>query len=158
MVKGYKTFVQSLADGQQYDHLRLPLQASALLTPILLLAGISIHQSQNYCQRYRVMLVCALFCCFLTILYSYMASQYARSLGTARPKSVVALESVIWKAIFNIARGEMDVYAAAQVIADAIPAILETTAPEDKLWFLLGSLLIPLLILLSITHLSSESF
>lgn len=66
---------------------------------------------------------------------------------------MVALESVIWKAIFNIARGEMDVYAAAQVIAGAIPAILNTAAPEDKLWFFLGLLPIPLLVLLSIIHL-----
>ena len=75
----------------------------------------------------------------------YLASQYSRSLGTACPKSVVALESVIWKAIFDIVCGEIDVYAAAQVIADAIPGILKNTVPEDKLWFNLSSLPIPLL-------------
>lgn len=74
MVTGYETFLKALADDQKYDHLRLPLQASALLTPILLLSTTLIHQSQNYCQRYRVMLVCAFFGCFLTIIYSYLAS------------------------------------------------------------------------------------
>ena len=66
MVMGYKKFLEALADDQKYNHLHLPLQASALLTPILLLAGILIHQSQNYCQRYRVMLVCT----FLVALQS----------------------------------------------------------------------------------------
>jgi hypothetical protein len=68
MVTGYKKFLQSLALDQKYDHLRLPLQASAQLTPIVLLTGILIHQSQNYCQRYRVMLVCAVFCWISTII------------------------------------------------------------------------------------------
>lgn len=68
-----------------------------------------------------------------------MVSQYSRSLGTARPTSVVTLESVIWKAIFDIARGEIDVYAAARVISDAIPEILSKTALEDKFWFHFGS-------------------
>jgi len=61
MVKGFKKFLQSLGDNMKYDHLRLPLQVSALLTPILLLYPIQIHKSENYCQRYRVLLVCAVF-------------------------------------------------------------------------------------------------
>jgi hypothetical protein len=65
---------------------------------------------------------------------------------------VVALESVIWKAIFDIARGEIDVYAAGQVIANAIPGILNNTAAEDALWFNLSSLPIPLFLLLPIIH------
>lgn len=59
MVAGFKDFLDNLQQKQKFDHLRLPLQVSALLTPIVLLLGTSIHQSQNFCQRYRVMLVCA---------------------------------------------------------------------------------------------------
>jgi hypothetical protein len=61
MVTGFKKFLECLGEDQKYDHLRLPLQVSALLTPIVLLLQTSIHQSQNFCQRYRVMLVCAVF-------------------------------------------------------------------------------------------------
>jgi len=61
MVKGFKKFLLALGENQKYDHLRLPLQASALLTPILLLNQIQIHRSEYFCQRYRVMLVCAIF-------------------------------------------------------------------------------------------------
>jgi hypothetical protein len=60
MVTGYRKFIESLAIDQKYDHLRLALQASTLLTPIVLLTGVQIHQSQNYCQRYKVMLVCGI--------------------------------------------------------------------------------------------------
>ena len=94
-------------------------------------------------------------CCPSIIIYSYLPSQYARSLGTAHPNSVVALESVIWKAIFDIARGETNIYAAAQVIADAIPAILDAAALEDKLWFSLGLVPITLVVLHLIIHLYS---
>lgn len=59
MVTGFKNFLECLEKDQKYDHLRLPLQVSALLTPIVLLLATPIHQSQNFCQRYRVMLVCA---------------------------------------------------------------------------------------------------
>jgi len=69
-----------------------------------------------------------------------MDFQYSKCLGTARPKSVVALESVIWKAIFDIARGEIDVHAAARVISAAIEEIVRDIPPEDKAWFLLGLL------------------
>ena len=67
---------------------------------------------------------------------------------------MVALESVIWKAIFDIARGQIDVYAAAQVISDAIPGILQDAAPEDKYWFHLGSfsIYLPLLICINYLH------
>jgi hypothetical protein len=68
---------------------------------------------------------------------------------------VVALESVIWTAILDIARGQIDVFAAANLIAAAIPQILKDAAPEDKSWFHLGSLSIHLLLLLSINHLHS---
>lgn len=68
---------------------------------------------------------------------------------------MAALESVMWKAIFDIARGEIDVYAAARVISDAIPEILSNTAPEDKLWFHLGSSLSFPFSLLSIIRLCS---
>jgi hypothetical protein len=64
MVTGYRKFLEGLGNNQKYDHLRLALQASSLLTPIVLLTGIPIHQSQNYCQRYRVMLVCGVFVAF----------------------------------------------------------------------------------------------
>ena len=61
MVDGFKTFLESLSNDQKYDHLRLPLQVSALLSPIFLLLAVHIHKSEYYCQRYRVMLVCSLF-------------------------------------------------------------------------------------------------
>jgi len=53
---------------------------------------------------------------------------------------VVALESVIWKAIFEIARGQIDIYAAARIISDAIPGILNDIPVADKAWFNLGLL------------------
>jgi len=59
VVAGFKKFLQSLGDDQKYDHLRLPLQASTMLTPIVLLHGVQIHQSESYAQRYKVILVCA---------------------------------------------------------------------------------------------------
>lgn len=68
MVMGYKKFLQSLALDQKYDHLHLPLQTSTQLTPIVLLTGTLIHQLQNYCQWYRVMLVCAVFYWISTII------------------------------------------------------------------------------------------
>jgi hypothetical protein len=83
------------------------------------------------------------------------ASQYSRSLGTERPKSVVALESVIWKAIFDIARGEIDVYDAAQVISDAIRGILNTVKPGDNIWFHLGSLAVYVQLMCLLTHICS---
>lgn len=61
VVAGFQKFLQSLGNAQKYDHLRLPLQASTLLTPIVLLHGVQIHQSENYAQRYKMILVCAVF-------------------------------------------------------------------------------------------------
>ena len=78
----------------------------------------------------------------------YMDFQYSKCLGTARPKSVVALESVMWKAIFDIARGEIDVHAAARIISDAIDKIVKDIPPEDKAWFHLGLLTITYLLFL----------
>ena len=68
---------------------------------------------------------------------------------------MVALESVIWKAIFDIARGEIVVYDAAQVIADAIPGILNTVKPGDKMWFHLGSLAVHVQLIRLLTHICS---
>ena len=53
---------------------------------------------------------------------------------------MVALESVIWTAILDIVLGQIDIFAAAKRIADAIPQILKDAAPKDKSWFHLGSL------------------
>ena len=64
--------------------------------------------------------------------------QYSKSLGNAWPKSVTQLENVIWRAIFDIACGTIDVYAAARSISDAIPSILDNLEDDDGLWFHLG--------------------
>jgi len=68
-----------------------------------------------------------------------IGSQYAKCLGNARPKSVIRLETVIWKALFSIACGEIDVYSAEKSIADAIPDILNNLEDGDEAWFQLGS-------------------
>jgi hypothetical protein len=62
MVAGFQKFLQSLGADQKYDHLRLALQASSLLTPILLLHGVQIHQSETYAKWYNMILVCAVSC------------------------------------------------------------------------------------------------
>ena len=69
-----------------------------------------------------------------------MYFQYFKCLGTAHPKSVVALESVIWKAIFDITHGQINVYAAVHIISDAIPRIMNDILVVDKAWFNLGLL------------------
>jgi hypothetical protein len=51
---------------------------------------------------------------------------------------LVRLENVIWKAIFDIACGAINVYDAAQLIAQAIPDILEDSRDDDGSWFSLG--------------------
>ena len=65
--------------------------------------------------------------------------QYSKSLGSGRPKSVVRLESVIWKEIMDMACGVTDVFAAARTISDAIPGILKDVEPGDESWFDLGT-------------------
>jgi len=64
--------------------------------------------------------------------------QYSKALGNVRPESVIRLETAIWKAVFNIACGSIDVYAAAQEIADVIPSILDSVEDNDKSWFHFG--------------------
>ena len=68
-----------------------------------------------------------------------IACQYSKCLGNKRPAPVVRLESVIWRAIFDVARGVIDVYAAAQLIAQAIPDILDHSEDDDGSWFHLGT-------------------
>ena len=53
----FETLLKSLADDQKYDHLRLPLQVSTMLTPICLLQELLIHRSSYYSQRYRLIMV-----------------------------------------------------------------------------------------------------
>ena len=64
--------------------------------------------------------------------------QYSKRLGSRRPASVVRFESVIWKALFNMARGNINVYDAAQSIVDAIPVVLQNSGDDDGSWFSLG--------------------
>ena len=61
VVAGFQKFLESLGNDQKYDHLHLPLQASTLPTPIVLLHGVQIHLSENYAQCYKVILVCPIF-------------------------------------------------------------------------------------------------
>ena len=49
------------------------------------------------------------------------------------------LETVIWKAIFAIACGDINVYDAAESIAKAIPNIIDDVEDGDASWFNLGS-------------------
>jgi len=56
----FDDLLASLSDDDKYDHLRLPLQVSALLSPIFLLYDAPLHKSKVYCQRYKMMLVCIL--------------------------------------------------------------------------------------------------
>ena len=48
-------------------------------------------------------------------------------------------ETVIWKAIFDIACGAVNVYEAAESIVKAIPGILANVEDGDASWFNLGS-------------------
>ena len=80
-----------------------------------------------------------MFFLFFSLSFS-IGSQYGKCLGNARSKAVVCLETVIWKALFGIARGEIEVYAAEKLIADAIPEITENLEHGDEGWFQLGSL------------------
>jgi hypothetical protein len=75
-----------------------------------------------------------IFVSVLTINYH----QYAKCLGNSCPKSVIHLEIVIWKALFSIACGKIDVYAAEKLIADAIPNILKNLEDSNEAWFQLG--------------------
>jgi hypothetical protein len=52
-----------------------------------------------------------------------------------RPKSIVRLERIIWKEIFDMACGITDVHSAAKVIAEGIPYILENLEDDDSSWF-----------------------
>jgi hypothetical protein len=67
----------------------------------------------------------------LLILLLIIQFQYSKCLGNKRPASLVRLENVIWKAIFDIACGAINVYDAAQLIAQAIPDILEDSRDDD---------------------------
>ncbi|KIM38064.1 hypothetical protein M413DRAFT_13028 [Hebeloma cylindrosporum] len=116
----FNHFLGSLAVDQKFDYLRLPLQLAALISPIFLLMGVQIHKSEAYRQRYRLIL-------------------YSKCLGNARPKSVACLEKVIWKALFDIACGKIDVYKAAEVISAAIPNVLSMVSSADKSWFYLAN-------------------
>ena len=53
----FETLLKSLDGDQNYDHLRLALQASTMITPICLLQEILIHRSSYYSQRYRLIMV-----------------------------------------------------------------------------------------------------
>ena len=63
---------------------------------------------------------------------------------------MVQLETVIWKAIFDIACGVINVYDAAELIAKAIPNILNDIKDGDVSWFNLG-------LSLHLTHFNSHS-
>ena len=54
----FETLLGSVGDQMNHDHLRLPLQVAALLSPIFLLQEVPIHKSRVYCQRYKMILVC----------------------------------------------------------------------------------------------------
>jgi len=56
-----------------------------------------------------------------------------------RPKSIVRLERIIWKEIFDMACGITDVHSATNVIAEGIPHILEDLEDDDRSWFNLCS-------------------
>lgn len=73
-------------------------------------------------------------CSELTIGY-----QYSKAVGSARPKSVIRLETVIWENLFAIARGQINVYEASKSIAQSIPDILDNLEDHDRSWFHLGS-------------------
>ncbi|KIM35727.1 hypothetical protein M413DRAFT_32284 [Hebeloma cylindrosporum] len=116
----FETLLQCIAENQKFDHLRLPLQVAALLSPIFLLQEGAIHKSKYYSQRYKLMM-------------------YSKCLGNKRPKSVIELETIIWKALLDIACGQVDVYAAGERISKAIPAILEKLEDGDTSWFFLDN-------------------
>jgi len=132
----FESLLETLGDQFKHDHLRLPLQVAVLLSPIFLLHETQIHKSRIYCQRYKMMLVCEP---FLTIISCLIFDhKYSKCLGNERPKSVIQFENVIWKAIFQIACGAIDVYQATDLIATAIPGVMAIVEDGDASWFNLG--------------------
>ena len=133
----FETLLKSLTDNHNYDHFRLPLQVSLILTPICLLQEALIHKSSYYSQRYKLMMVNeSPLHVFLGSSFGY---QYGKGVGNGCPKSIVELETIIWKALFDIACGVIEVHDAAQTIANAIPDILMEMDDKDSSWFRLGS-------------------
>lgn len=137
----FETLLTSLTDNHNYDHFRLPLQVSLILTPICLLQEALIHKSSYYSQRYKLMMVNKY--PLHVVLGSAFRYQYGKGVGNGRPKSIVQLETIIWKALFDIACGVIEVHDAAQTIANAIPDILTEMDEKDSSWFRLGTLNIP---------------
>lgn len=60
-------------------------------------------------------------------------------MGNARPQSIIRLETIIWRALLEIASGAINLYEGAESIAKAIPDILKSVEEKDRSWFQLGS-------------------